>query len=201
MRGEGLCGIKLRSFKAAGAEVVNRKGVCTVAKGRFKVLWVFASCIPIVVWAFADHWAPQVLGAERYARLAGSGVATAIIVCLMMIPVAASIAFFLKPMLSFFGGSPTERRIRATGRPAKGKVLRLAENSGGGVVTVNDQPYLNLTLEVDDGFRAPYDVSFDAVIPRSILPQFRPGAVIPVKVDADDPQKVVIDWNSSPSVT
>jgi hypothetical protein len=168
-----------------------------MAQSRFKFLWVFASCLPIIVWAFADQWAPHVFGAERYARLAGSGVSTAIIVCLMMIPVAASIAFFIKPMLSFFGGSPAERRIRATGRPARGKVLRLAENSGGGVVTVNNQPYLNLTLEVDDGARAPYVVSFDTVIPRSALPQFQPGAPIRLKVDPDDPQKVVIDWSSS----
>jgi hypothetical protein len=70
----------------------------------------------------------------------------------------------------------------------------LGEVGAGGVVTVNGQPYLNLQVRVEDGFRAAYDVSFDTVIPRSTLPQFQPGAVIPVKVDPDDPQKVVIDW-------
>lgn len=64
---------------------------------------------------------------------------------------------------------------------------------GGVVVAVNDQPYLNLQVRVEGGFRTEYDGSFDTVIPRSVLPQFQPGAVIPVKVDAEDPQKVVID--------
>lgn len=172
-----------------------------MAKRRFKILWVFASCIPIIVWAFSEQWAPHVFGAERYARLAGSGAATAIIIGLMMIPVAASIAFFIKPMLSFFGGSPTERRIRATGRPAQGKILNLTENSGGGVVTINNEPYLNLTLEVDDGSRAPYVVSFDAVIPRAAEPKFQPGALIRLKVDPEDSQKVVIDWSGARTMT
>jgi hypothetical protein len=35
----------------------------------------------------------------------------------------------------------------------------------------------------------------DTIIPRAIVPQFRPGAVIPVKVDREDPQEVRIDWN------
>lgn len=172
-----------------------------MAKRRFKFFWVFASCIPIIVWSFSEQWAPHVFGAERYVRITGSGVATAVAVGLMMIPVAASIAFFIKPMLSFFGGSPAERRIRATGRPAKGKVLSLAENSGGGVVTVNNQPYLNLTLEVDDGSRAPYVVSFDTVIRRAAVPQFQPGALIRLKVDPNDPQQVVIDWSGSRMAT
>jgi hypothetical protein len=82
-----------------------------MAERRFNVLWVFASCIPIIVWAFSEQWGPHVLGAERYARLAGSGV-----------------------------------------------------------VTVNNQPYLNLTVEVDDGSRAPYVVSFDT---SSRWPRYR----------------------------
>jgi hypothetical protein len=113
-----------------------------MAKRRFKILWVFASCIPIIVWAFSEQWGPHVLGAERYARLAGSGV-----------------------------------------------------------VTVNNQPYLNLTVEVDDGSRAPYVVSFDTVIPLASVPQFQPGALIRLKVDPDDPQKVVIDWSGARTMT
>ena len=37
--------------------------------------------------------------------------------------------------------------------------------------------------------------------PRAILPQFQPGAVIPVKVDAEDPQQVVIDWSGARAMT
>ena len=68
-------------------------------------------------------------------------------------------------------------------------------------VTVNNQPYLNLTLEVDDGSRAPYVVSFDTVIPRAAVPRFQPDALIRLKVDPNDTQQVVIDWSASRLVT
>jgi hypothetical protein len=64
----------------------------------------------------------------------------------------------------------------------------------GGVMTINDQPYLNLKLEVHDKGRDPYPVSLDTIIPRAAVPQFQPGANIPVRVDPSDPQQVVIDW-------
>src|SRR5512137_2738337 len=68
---------------------------------------------------------------------------------------------FMGPMLSFFGGSPAERRIRKSGRPARATIVRVGENSGGGVVTVNDQPYLNLVVRVEDGISSPYETDFD----------------------------------------
>ena len=64
----------------------------------------------------------------------------------------------------------------------------------GGVMTINDQPYLNLKLEVHDEGRTPYPVSLDTIVPRAAVPQFQPGANIPIKIDPDDPQNVVIDW-------
>jgi hypothetical protein len=75
------------------------------------------------------------------------------------------------------------------------------EVGGGVVVAVNDQPYLNVTLEVDDGSRAPYVVSFDAVIPRAAVPQFQPDALIRLKVDPNDPQQVVVDWSGARTMT
>jgi hypothetical protein len=66
--------------------------------------------------------------------------------------------------------------------------------AGGGVVTVNDQPYLNLVLRVEDGMRAAYETNVDAIIPRTAVPQFQPGAVIPVKVDPQDPKRVVLEY-------
>jgi len=156
---------------------------------------VYVSVFPIIAAATSEKWAPSIIGKARYDALAHSPFGTAIMVVCIALPFVASIAHFIKPMMSFFGGSPSARRIRKYGRPAKGTVLAIGENSGGGVVTVNDQPYLNLHLRVEDGFREPYDVSFDTIIPRSVLPQFQPGTVIPLKVDPDDPHKVVIDWD------
>lgn len=94
---------------------------------------------------------------------------------------------------TFFGKGKKARRILKTGRLATATILVLSENSGGGVVTINDQPMLNLKLLINDGQNKPYEISFDTIIPRSTVPQFQPGNKFKVKIAPDDPQKVVID--------
>jgi hypothetical protein len=94
---------------------------------------------------------------------------------------------------TFFGEGKKARAILAAGRPATATVLSLAENSKGGVVTINDQPLLNLKLLIEDGSSPAYEVSFDTIIGRADVPQFQPGAKFKVKIDSADPQKVVID--------
>jgi hypothetical protein len=164
-----------------------------MARGRFYFWWVFLWPVLFIPLALSEKWAPAVFGEEAYARFVDAGGITIVGVAFAVGVTAAILIPALKPIFSFFGGGPGARRIRKYGRPARATILAIGENSGGGVVTVNDQPYLNLQVRVEDGFRAAYDVSFDTVIPRSILPQFQPGAVIPIKVDPEDPQKVVID--------
>jgi hypothetical protein len=102
---------------------------------------------------------------------------------------------FLNPFKAFFGGGRDTKRILSAGRPAQAMVKQISESSVGGTLTVNDQPYLNLQLEIRDGNTAPYTVSLDTIIPRSAVPQFQPGALIPVKIDPLDPQKIAIDWS------
>ena len=94
---------------------------------------------------------------------------------------------------AFFGSGKKAEKILATGKPAEATLLSIDENSKGGVVTINDQPLLNLKLLVEDGQKAAYEVSFDTVVPRSAVPQFQPGAKFKVKIDPNDPQIVVLD--------
>jgi hypothetical protein len=166
-----------------------------MARKWMSFIMIYVSVLPIIAVGTSEKWAPKIIGQAKYDALAHNPFGYVIMAVCIALPFVASIAHFIKPMMAAFGGSPSARRIQKYGRPAKGTLLAIGENSGGGVVTVNDQPYLNLQVRVEDGFRAAYDVSFDTIIPRSVLPQFQPGAVIPVKVDPDDPQKVVIDWN------
>jgi hypothetical protein len=74
-------------------------------------------------------------------------------------------------------------------------VKQIGESGIGGTMTINDQPYLNLQLEVRDGNTPPYTISLDTIIPRSAVPQFQPGAMIPIKIDPIDPQKIAINWS------
>jgi hypothetical protein len=102
---------------------------------------------------------------------------------------------------TFLGGGGEAKRILATGRPATATVLAIGENSGGGVVTINDQPYVNLKLKIDDGQAPPYEVSFDTVIARTDVPLFQPGAMFAVKIDPKNPKKITIDVQASQKQT
>jgi hypothetical protein len=123
------------------------------------------------------------------------GTLTVVIIVLSLIIIVPVIITSLGPMLSFFGGSPATRRILRQGRSADATIKAIGESSMGGVTTVNDQPYLNLQLEVHDSYQAPYITSLDTIIPRAVLPKFQPGTVLPIKIDPNDPMKVAIDWN------
>jgi len=120
-----------------------------------------------------------------------------ILVAFIFVPV---IFMAVSPMLSFFGGSPTTRRILREGRSADAVIKGISESSQGGVITVNDQPYVNIQLEVHDSYQAPYLTNVDTIIPRTALPQFQPGVVLPIKIDPQDPMKIAIDWGRGAGV-
>jgi len=94
---------------------------------------------------------------------------------------------------TFFGSGKKAEKILATGKPAIATLLTIGENSKGGVVTINDQPLLNLKMLVEPENGASYEVSFDSIIGRSEVPQFQPGARFHVKIDPADPQTIVLD--------
>ena len=166
-----------------------------MSRMKYYFWWVFLWPLLFIPLALSEKWAPLVFGEEAYARFVDADGITVVGVVFALGVTAAILIPSLKPIFSFFGGSPRTRRILKTGRPAQGTIQSIGESGMGGTTTVNDQPYLGLTLEVDDGYRAPYIVSLDTIIPRAVLPQFQPGAVIPVKVDPEDPQEVRIDWS------
>ena len=166
-----------------------------MARFKFRYWWIFLWPLLFMPLVVAQIWGPSIFGSEAYARFVEGGWIITIAVVLAVIVAVFTVVYFMKPILAFFGGSPKTRRILKYGRPARATIRSVGESSMGGAATVNDQPYLGLTLEVDDGSRAPYVVTLDTIIPRAIVPQFRPGAVIPVKVDREDPQEVRIDWN------
>ncbi len=59
-------------------------------------------------------------------------------------------------------------------------VKSISESSLGATVTVNDQPYLNVTLEIHDGYSDPYIINFDTIVPRTEVPRVQPGNEIAV---------------------
>ncbi len=135
----------------------------------------FLGVIPVVVISILE---PQIRTSW------GESAWTTMFVISMILVFGLSIFPFLGFFKSMFGGKgygffwgngKLARQILASGTDAKATIISIGENSQGGVVTINDQPLLNLVLRIDNNYDPEYDVSIDTVIPRSAVPQFQPG--------------------------
>lgn len=113
------------------------------------------------------------------------------VVVMILVPIGITL-FAFKGLFKHFTGGGERKRILAEGRAAKAKIISLGE-SGRGVVTVNNQPFVTIKLEVYDGDKPPYQVEIKTIISRLDVPRFQPGVMLGVKIDPQNPQKVVID--------
>ena len=57
---------------------------------------------------------------------------------------------------------------------------------------VNENPQVELDLQVAVGDTAPYPVTHRQVIAQVAIPGFQPGSVVPVRVDPSDPQSLIV---------
>ena len=58
---------------------------------------------------------------------------------------------------------------------------------------INNSPQVGMQLEVRPPTGVPYVAQVNAIIPLINIPQFQPGAVVPVKIHPTDPSKVALD--------
>lgn len=84
------------------------------------------------------------------------------------------------------------RAIVATGISGTAKIEGVRQTG----VTVNEQPQVELQLEVHLQKRDPYLVSQKEIVPISMLSAVSIGAELPVRVDRSDLSKVVILWSA-----
>lgn len=92
-------------------------------------------------------------------------------------------------MVDKLSGEGEAKRIRRIGHPAEARVLAIHDTG----ITVNDDPVVGFRLEVrpaDGG--APYQVETRGLVGRLDVPRVQPGAVLPVAIDPNDPNKVAI---------
>ena len=148
---------------------------------------------PILLLAMFEERIVEYFGRTWWTVLLGVSIAAMVVLSLLPFSAMFKGLFGGKGFNFFWGAGRKAKEIQANGRPASAILVEIGENSGGGTITINDQPYLNLKLQIDDGHSQPYEVSFDTVVPRSAMPQFQPGAMFPVRVDNNDPQTVVYD--------
>jgi len=160
-----------------------------MAERKFHVAHLYFGALPVLLWLAVGF------------ILEGLGIITEadnVVVILVLAAVAvffsliASAVLIFRGLRSAFGG--TRRYLEEHGRRATGVVLEVGESGSGGIMTVNDNPVLNVRFEVHDGSRTPYEVALDLVVPRFAVPQVQPGNVLPLKVHPENPQRLMIDW-------
>ncbi|GAA3146968.1 hypothetical protein GCM10010466_42480 [Planomonospora alba] len=84
------------------------------------------------------------------------------------------------------------KRILQTGVPAQAMIEHLGETG----ITVNGQPMVEFGLRVRQADGREYGVTHRQILPRLMMGMVTIGAVVPVKVDMAEPEKIVIDWSA-----
>lgn len=89
---------------------------------------------------------------------------------------------FFGPMLNF-------NRLQKTGLSGKARVLEVKDTG----VTINNNPQVKLIVEVKSNLGQRYNASIKTLVSRINPFVYQPGMEIPVKIDPNNEQNVVID--------
>jgi hypothetical protein len=92
--------------------------------------------------------------------------------------------------------------LRIRGRRAEAQVLEASGQPGTATVTkvtqtgmyVNGQPVLGIDLQVNAPGRPAYAAHVREIVPLIGLANVQAGETYPVKVDANDPRKILVEW-------
>ena len=91
-------------------------------------------------------------------------------------------------MFDFAKQAQEARRLLQVGRKGLATVVAVRDTG----VMVDENPQAELDLQVAVAGLEPYDVTHRQVISRIAIGSFWPGAKVPVRVDPEDPQNVLV---------
>jgi hypothetical protein len=90
-------------------------------------------------------------------------------------------------------GYAEAQRIKAQGVPGQATIVGMRQTG----VHVNEQPQVELRLQVDDPMYGSREVMLKEYVPLMMLGMLSSGRSLPVKVDPANPNNVVIEWESA----
>lgn len=85
------------------------------------------------------------------------------------------------------------QRIKATGVPGSARIMGMRQTG----VQMNDQPQIELSLEVTTTMQGPYQVVMKEYVPLMLIGTLSSGRPLPVKVDPANPNTVIIEWENA----
>jgi hypothetical protein len=83
------------------------------------------------------------------------------------------------------------KRIDETGLAGTGQIIGLTQTG----MYLNENPQIGIQMMVSVPGRNPYQVEVRQFVPLMLLGSIQVGGTLPVKVDQQDPSKVVVDWD------
>jgi hypothetical protein len=85
-----------------------------------------------------------------------------------------------------------QARIDATGIPGSATITAVTQTGA----TLNGNPRLALDVSVQLPGRAAFPARITQFVPLILLSRATPGGTLAVKVDQQDPSKIVVDWDT-----
>ncbi len=163
----------------------------------------YVSWVPVLAWGVFEVKLKSLIGSDFWNICAV--LLSLFMVAGIVIPLIGSfkgVSRVMREYNFFWGEGKKAKEILASGKFATATVVDITESSLGGTTSINDQPNLNLRLQIDDGQTKPYETSLDTVIPRAALAQFQPGVRFSVKVDPENSNIVVfVEMESTRNTT
>jgi hypothetical protein len=80
------------------------------------------------------------------------------------------------------------QRLNTLGQDGTGTITAVRDTG----MTVNENPSIEMDLQVQVGGGAPYPVTHQQVVSRLAIANFQPGATVALKVDPADPQSIMV---------
>jgi hypothetical protein len=90
-------------------------------------------------------------------------------------------------------GYQEAQRLKVQGIPGQARIVSMRQTG----VYMNEQPQIELTLEVTTAMQGPYQVVVKEWVPLMLLGRLTNGLPLPVKVDPIRPDNLVIEWDSA----
>jgi succinate dehydrogenase/fumarate reductase flavoprotein subunit len=107
---------------------------------------------------------------------------------IILLVTAVSLFIAFRVFGGVFKGMRETRQLMATGISAEAKILQIGETG----MFVNNNPAVDIVMEVYPKGQAAYRVQTRAVVSMLRLAQIQPGNIVPVKYSAEDPNKVAL---------
>ena len=86
-------------------------------------------------------------------------------------------------------GVTQAKELSTTGEAAQAEILKIWDTG----TTINDDPVVGFLLQVRPDGKEAYQAETKLLISRVHVPQVQPGAVVPVRIDPANPQRVSLD--------